>query len=195
MLSGRFPKISLPIETAILDKLFGDSNVPVGKLIMKNGASVYYRVTGGMYFNVITNYPTGSTKEKPLCFDKNIANVIGAILSSDLFFWYQQVYSNNLDLKSYEIESFPIPAAQLTPQVSKEIEKVYALYLADIEKNAIVHQSAAYTVDSFKEYKIRKSKRLIDQLDDLICPLYGLTAEETAFIKNYEIAFRVEEEK
>jgi hypothetical protein len=195
MLSGRFPKISLPIETAILDKLFGDSNVPVGKLTIKKGDSIYYRAAGGMYFNVVTNSPSGSTQEKPLVFEKKIADSIGAILSSSLFWWYQQVYSDNLHIKAPEIESFPIPVTNLTPEVSKAIEKVYALYLADIEKNAIVHQSTAYTVDSFKEYKIRKSKRLIDQIDDLVCPLYGLTAEETVFIKNYEIAFRVEEEQ
>lgn len=45
-----------------------------------------------------------------------------------------------------------------------------------------------------KEYKLRKSKHLIDKLDDLICPLYGLTKEETDFIKNYEIEFRLDDE-
>jgi hypothetical protein len=46
-------------------------------------------------------------------------------------------------------------------------------------------------VSSFEEYKIRKSKKLIDRLDDLICPLYGLTAEQIDFIKNYEIQYRI----
>jgi len=32
---------------------------------------------------------------------------------------------------------------------------------------------------------------LIDRINDLICPLYGLTSEETDFIKNYEIEFRL----
>lgn len=31
-------------------------------------------------------------------------------------------------------------------------------------------------------------------LDDLICPLYGLSKEETDFIKNYEIEFRLDDE-
>jgi hypothetical protein len=48
-------------------------------------------------------------------------------------------------------------------------------------------------IDSFKEYKIRKSKHLIDKIDDIICPLYGLTPEETEFVKSYEIEFRVDE--
>ena len=56
-----------------------------------------------------------------------------------------------------------------------------------IERNVIKHST-------FKEYKLRKSKAFIDELDDLICPLYGLTEEETNFIKNYEIKFRLEDE-
>ena len=68
-----------------------------------------------------------------------------------------------------------------------KINKKYAEYLTDIENNVIHHST-------FKEYKLRKSKKLIDQLDDLICPLYGLTKEETDFIKNYEIEFRLDDE-
>jgi hypothetical protein len=32
------------------------------------------------------------------------------------------------------------------------------------------------------------------KIDDISCPLYGLTKEETGFIKNYEIEFRVTDE-
>ena len=42
-----------------------------------------------------------------------------------------------------------------------------------------------------KEYKIVRSKTIIDEIDDYICPLYGLTEEETDFIKNYELEFRL----
>ena len=69
----------------------------------------------------------------------------------------------------------------------RQIKNKYEEYLEDIERNVIHH-------NTYKEYKLRKSKHLIDQLDDIICPLYGLTPEETEFIKNYEIEFRVDDE-
>jgi hypothetical protein len=192
-LNGRFPKISFPIEKQILKKLFSHKT-NIGSLQKPTGQPIYYRTSGGMYYNVITNYSTESTKEKPLYFDKKIANIIGAILSSNLFWWYQQVYSNNLDLKSYEIESFPIPVENLKPEIVKQIEKCYARYLRDIQKNIVGHQTTEYVnVDSYKEYKIRYSKYLIDVIDDLVAPLYGLTDKELDFIKNYEIKFRVDE--
>lgn len=36
-----------------------------------------------------------------------------------------------------------------------------------------------------------RSKAIIDEIDDYICPLYGLTKTETDFIKNYELEFRL----
>ena len=190
-LTGRYPKISLEIEKTILKKIFSEEKT-IGNLIKEKGNPIYYRTTGGRYFKVITNYSTGSTKEKPIYFDKAIANSIGAVLSSNLFFWFYQIYSNNLDLKTYEVESFAFP--NLNDKAIENLEKLYSDYLIDIEKNANIRTTSgksSYNVSEFKEYKIGKSKHIIDQIDDLICPLYGLTTEETEFIKNYEIEFRL----
>ena len=67
----------------------------------------------------------------------------------------------------------------------RKIEKLYEQYLQSIERHVIERETT--------EYKIRYSKALIDKIDDLICPLYGLTDEERDFIKNYEIKFRIDE--
>jgi len=192
-LHGRYPKISLPIETRILYKLFSIKTKT--KDLQKNdGKTLYYRTTGGRYFKVITNYSTSSTKEKGMLIDKHFCDAIGAILSSNLFFWYYQIYSNNLDLKSYEIESFPIPVNELTEERIKVIEMLYGEYLKDIEENVQIRTTTKYAhIDSFKEYKIGKSKKYIDAIDDFIGPLYGLNKEEIEFIKNYEIEFRLTE--
>ena len=62
------------------------------------------------------------------------------------------------------------------------------------DSKANVRQSSVesrYNVSQFKEYKIVKSKSIIDRIDDYICPLYGLTDEERDFVKNYELEFRM----
>jgi hypothetical protein len=196
-LKGRYPKISYQIEKDILQKIFDANNTPIKNLIRKNGKEIYYRFSGGRYFKVITPYSTKSSAEKALKFDKNIANVVGAILSSNLFFWFYQIYSDNLNLKLYDISIFCIPYKKLleNPDPIKKIEKVYNEYLNDIEKNAIVKKTTQYKkIKKFKEYRIRKSKHIIDKIDDLICPLYGMTEQEIDFIKNYEIEFRLSDE-
>jgi len=190
-LAGRYPKISTEKEFMILEKIFRTGK-ELRNFIDKKGKPIYYRTSGGRYFNVITNYKTNSTKEKPVKFNNKISDFVGAILSSNLFYYYQQVYTNGIDLKQYEIESFPIPVNELNTEKRKEIEIVYKQYLADIEKNANVRVTKVYAnIDTFKEYKICKSKHLINKIDDIICPLYGLTQKETDFIKNYEIEFRL----
>jgi len=196
-LIGRYPKISLDIERNILDKLFR-LKFSLGSLIKKTGSEIYFRFAGGRYFKVITNYPTGSSAERSICLAKKTANSVGAILSSNLFFWFYQIYSDNLNMKNYEIESFKIPVDKLDENTITKLENLYSEYLIDIEKNANIRKvskNSSYNVDTFKEYKIGKSKHIIDKIDDIICPLYGFTEEETEFIKNYEIEFRIREDE
>lgn len=79
-------------------------------------------------------------------------------------------------------------------EILSVFNKLYSRYLEDIETKAnrrIASGDSSYNVDSFKEYKIVRSKAIIDEIDDYICPLYGLTQEETDFIKNYELEFRL----
>ena len=44
---------------------------------------------------------------------------------------------------------------------------------------------------TYREYKIRKSKRIIDEIDDELAKYYGLSKKERDFIKNYELNFRI----
>ncbi|MBF0102266.1 MAG: N-6 DNA methylase, partial [Desulfobacterales bacterium] len=189
-LRGRYPKISYPIERNILLKIFSQKKSLL-EIQKDNGEPIYYRTTGGRYFKVITTYSTGSTQEKAIFFDKDIVKFIGALLSTNLFFWYYQIYSDNLHIKAYDINSFTFPNLIIIEN-KKDIEEIYEEYLKDIEINATVRQTKQYAnIESFKEYKISKSKKIIDRLDDLIGPLYGLSKEEITFLKNYEIEFRL----
>lgn len=154
--------------------------------------TIYYRSTGGRYFKIVTNYSTGSSKEKVLSLAPDYADAIGCILSSNLAFWFYQIYSNNLDWREGEISAMPIPS--LSRNQIRQLCELYRDYLIDIEKNVNVRQTteqSKYQMDTFKEYKIVKSKPLIDKIDDILCPLYGLNKEETDFIKNYELEFRL----
>ncbi len=193
-IQGRYPKISLEIERNILSKIFSNDTT-IGDLLKLKGKPIYYRFAGGRYYKVVTNYSTGSSAERAIIFDKSIANSIAAVLSSNLYFWFYQIFSDNLNLKSYEIEVFGIPVNKFNESVKEKLESVYAEFLKDIERNANVRLTEKYAnIDSFKEYKIGKSKHLIDMIDDIIGPLYGLTKEEINFIKKYEINFRLQDE-
>ena len=190
-LYGRIPKIGSEIEKNILNKLFKQKKL--GTLVKTSGSPIIYRFAGGRYFKVVTNYSNGSSAERTIFFaNKKIADAVGCILSSNLSFWFYQIFSDNLNWKTYEIENFTLP--QLSTVNVEYLDKLYSRYLTDIEAKANVRTTSGestYNVDSFKEYKIVHSKAIIDEIDDYICPLYGLTLEETNFIKNYELEFRL----
>lgn len=194
VLYGRIPKISFSIEHNILTKVL--SKKRLGEYIKAEGSPIVYRFAGGRYFKVITNYSNSSSAERTVYFEDKFANPIGCILSSNLSFWFYQIYSDNLNWKNYEFSEFRIP--DMNDETLEQLELLYLEYLSDIEHNANIRQTnddSSYKVSSFKEYKIGKSKSIIDKIDDLICPLYGLTKEETKFIKNYDIEFRLSGEE
>ncbi|MEY3882425.1 MAG: hypothetical protein RIQ94_3221, partial [Pseudomonadota bacterium] len=159
-LKGRYAKISTKLELDILQKLFSNGNPLIEFYDIISENKIYYRTSGGRYFNVITNYQTGSTQEKSIHVKKELTDFIGAVLSSNLFYFYQQVYSDGLHIKQFEIDTFSIPT--VTQEIAEKIGLAYSDYLIDIETNIINHQTASYSnISEFKEYKINKSKHLI----------------------------------
>jgi hypothetical protein len=190
-LNGRYPKISEKIEINILEKLL-KINTNIKSLKDNSGKNLFYRFAGGRYFKVITNYSTNSSAETNIKLKNNFVDSVGAILSSNLFFWYYQIFSDNLNLKTTEIESFPIPIGNMNEENIITLNELYSLYLTDIEKNVNIRETTRYNnISSFREYRIGKSKKIINQIDDYIFKLYDMNEEELDFIKNYEIQFRL----
>ena len=163
-LYGRIPKIGTEIEQRILVKLSQRTSLgaEVAKLKKDDEVSpVFYRTTGGRYFKVVTPYSTGSTKEKGLLVRKDLQFAIGACLSSSLSFWFYQIYSNNLDWKSSELLSFPIP--DFSESQLSALKTLYEDYLDSIEANSrtlVSSGTSRYLVKTFKVYQIAPSKPL-----------------------------------
>ncbi|WP_448825852.1 Eco57I restriction-modification methylase domain-containing protein [Capnocytophaga bilenii] len=181
---GRIPKIGTNIEQVILRKLLKNNNL-LSNLKTEKGSSIYYRKAGGRYYKIVTKEPTESSAEGSITIENRYLDLVGAILSSNLFYWFWLIHSDWHNMRTSEIENFPIPYNDFNDKKIEQISKLYNIYLADLKKNA------KKTVTGLNVFVARKSKHIIDQIDDLICPLYGLTQEETDFIKNYEIVFRL----
>lgn len=193
---GRYPKVGSNSEIQILEKLFQNQKRVQDYASTKSTEKFYYRAAGGRYFNIVTLTTTGTSAERE--YRAKFATLLAACLSTSLFWFYQQVYTDGFNLKGYEIDNFPVPNFEnMNSETLAKIQHVYYQYLDEIEKNAALKNVAGesrYNVQQFKEYKIVKSKDLIDQLDDLVCPLYGLSREETEYIKKYEAAIRMGKE-
>lgn len=194
--AGRYPKVGRNCEIEILKKLFAASKNVGDYQDLIHGEEVYYRAAGGRYFNIVTRNSAETSAERKIYVQK--PNLIAACLSTTLFWFYQQVYTDGLNLKEQEIAMFPVPDFEKVDcKILKKIEATYTKYLAEIEENTNIKmaaQKSRYNVQKFKEYKIAKSKGLIDELDNLIDPLYGLSESEVEYVKNYELKVRMRSE-
>jgi hypothetical protein len=129
-----------------------------------------------------------------MLFEKRFAKVIGAFLSSNLYFWHQKVYSDNYHLKRADIETFPVPLSKLSDNIIRELKNLYTRYQREVEHCAITRNTDAYSETKIiKEYKLMNARRYPHLIDNIVCQLYGLTPEEREFIRDYEIKFRIEE--
>ncbi len=190
---GRFPKVGSNIEINILRKIFS-IGFNLKSMLLDKGLPIFYRSSGGRYYNIITNYTTGSSKENSFNVIPEYRDIMAAVLSSNLYYWFYHIYSNTLDLKTYELEIFPIPVEDLIKN-QDEIELLYKKYLDDLHKNSIIKQVNYAHIKEYREYYARKSKHLIDKIDLAIKDAYGLTDEEINFIINYDIEFRTDDEE
>jgi type I restriction-modification system DNA methylase subunit len=190
-IKGRYPKISDQIELDILKKLNALPST-LSDYLVDVGLPIYYRAAGGRYFKIITPFSTGSAAEKSITVDESNQMSIGAILSSNLYFWFYQIYSDNLNLKKTELESFPMPSQDQLSTILPELTTVYQEFLTDIQQNVKTRKSENYAhVKSFQEFKLGKSKKFIDQIDLTLAGIFGLTHEELKFIIDYEISSRL----
>lgn len=180
--SGAFCKIGSEIEKNIMNKIY--SNKTKFKELMNGKEEIYYRDTGGRYYDLYTSYSTTkSTTQKS--FKIQNAKAMVALLSSTLFWWFRNAYSEGRHSYIYEFERFPIPT--FDNKTIKELSILGAKYEKDLENNSSL-------IKGVKTYKIRKSKNIIDEIDKLICPIYKLNNKETDFIINFQIEFRADKE-
>jgi hypothetical protein len=194
------PKVGDPIETRIIEKMLAKSFRNVAYYIRNDGAKIYYRVGGGLYWKVFTlespkfilNGVSGhSSRETDISVaDDDCAAALVAALSSDVFWWWYTVTSNVRDLNPSDIQNFPIPEGLVSD------EKVIAKgrkYLADIDQNSFmltrVQQKTGET--KTQSFRINLSKPIIDEIDELLAKHYGFTEEELDFIINYDIKYRM----
>ena len=185
--NGRIPKIGDKIEKDILSKL-SKIKTELGNLYVDKGACVYYRKAGGRYYKVILKEPTYSAAEGNIIVPKKYVDLVGASLSSTLFYWFWLIHSDWHNLRTSELAMFPIPYESYTDKELEDIKKLYESYLSDLNNNSKVMSSG------LKCFYARKSKALIDKIDRYIGKKYELSNAEIEYIINYDIRYRNSDE-
>jgi hypothetical protein len=205
IIKGSLPKIGQEIELAILEKMAGRS--PLCKFTGFGDKALYYHncpvnwIRGTTFIPAFRSDRDGrrvSTQIRRLNFQhEQLRDAAACIINSSLFFWRWLIYSDCYHLTEREIGGFPVDLDLLTQQWGDMLTTLSANLMNDYKNNArertYVYKTSGTVV--YDEFYPKLSKSIIDEIDRVLAQHYGFTGEEMDFILNYEIKYRMGQQK
>ncbi len=164
---------------------------------LKGNARLYYKNTGLRYFSTVTRkppyctingVPSPSSRETALIVDQQLHAPVHCLLLSTTFYCLWQWTSNGRDLNPADIDLVPSPNlkdSRLTA-LSETVEKDY-----ESKARTLVMNNKKTGRIELQSLSPAKSKSIIDQVDEVLAELFGLSPEQTDLIINYDIKYRM----
>jgi hypothetical protein len=132
--------------------------------------------------------PIKSFKELHLNSDEDL-KVLTSVLNSNLFYWFYTLISDCWHLGKWHINKFGI-LPKSVEKIKYELVNCHDKLIKSYKSNRITRFDARINGNLY-EYKISKSKSIIDEIDKVLAKHYGFTEEELDFIINYDIKYRM----
>ena len=117
------------------------------------------------------------------------AAFLGCLLNSSLFYWYYSLFSDCEHVNDDLVKTVPIPdhwAMGCWQDLSEKLS--YAL--TSNAKRKVIRTRQGHFIE-YDEMKASRAKAEIDDIDIALGKIYSLTDEETDFIINYDIKYRM----
>lgn len=193
------PKLGSPIESTILDKLSG--NPRSVSSITGEGKTPLYFHDAILYWIRATDFEPShngytSSHVKSILFDElEKCQLACVLINSTIFYWSWTKLSNCRDLNVAAVLNFPIPTS-FEESSNQHLLQIHKQLMAELLANSVIklrNQRLTGPVH-YREFYPVKSKKLIDQIDSLLGPLYGLRDHELDYIINYDIKYRMGDE-
>ena len=183
------PKIGDDILRVIYDKIHLKAKDLMTYKSLNSLSKLYFKDYGETYWIFPFNFDpclTPVKSFKSIMFETNAIDKIYVSLNSSLFYIFYTIISDCWHLGVWHFTEFPISLKDVDSSKSKELSK-------SMKTNRIVRYDKRAAGDIY-EYKIYKSKHIIDDIDKVLAKHYGFTDEELDFIINYDIKYRMGDE-
>jgi len=118
--------------------------------------------------------------------DSKVAETVGAVLNSSLFFWWFVSVGNGRNITGTDVEQFPV--GDLPASLVDSVPAIFDRLMMDYKTNSFIRKR---TDCEFQEFRPSKSKSIMDEIDRVLAKHYGFTDEELDFILNYDIKYRM----
>lgn len=137
-----------------------------------------------------------SSHYKALNIDPKHAYIVNGLLNSSLFFWWFTIWSDGRDLLTQHVTSFPMALSSFPQNIEQQLQSLVKELMESYEKNSNMKlnlRSGGKYCIRIKEILPKKSKAIIDQIDEIFAGYFGFTEKEKGFIKTFDLKFRVEQ--
>ncbi|MFZ6018451.1 MAG: Eco57I restriction-modification methylase domain-containing protein, partial [Chloroflexota bacterium] len=206
--TGVIPKVGSDVGAQIYRHI---KNAPqkLGELVSYNGSTDYaaYYHNVAMYWIKAYDFlpyfkrekdasPTMSTKLKTLHFKNEIdKNIFLLLVNSSLFYYWWIAQGDEFDVLISEISEFGVHGYETFRQNQRTVATLVKELMDDYQRNSIIKSTALGGARVFyQEFYPRKSRQIINRMDDFIAPIYGLSEEQNRFLKEYDLIWRTDEE-
>jgi hypothetical protein len=220
--SGIVPKIGTQIEHQIIEALkrkSGDKIVeaflkPEGTKIWYHNAPQYWIHAHAEEYLPKVEYYTKYRKDSstgniiPECLKDVRASdqyksisvraehsaIINGLLNSSLFYWWFVIWSDGRHLLAHQINSFPMDPRAFSKNQSNKLKLLVNELMTSYDENSntkINLRSGGYVI-KIKEIIPKKSRNVIDQIDDVFADHFEFSRKEKEFVKTFDIEFRIE---
>ncbi len=199
------PKLDGDISNSILSKLKKEKSIAYN--LSKNSKfKIYFTRKLSWFVQILDSIPIikkvdGSIREpselKKLEFDKQEhRNSTLCILNSSLFYWYLSVWSDCRNLNTGEVKKFNFDPTKVSEKLQNRFKSFKDNLMKDLQNNSKYKQMTFKSVGTLNIqcFYPKKSKAVIDSIDNVVSKHYQFTPEELDYIINYDIKYRMGDE-
>lgn len=176
------PKLGTELDCSIYRKVTTQEESIVS-LLKGNDSPLYINMRAAFWIKAFRKEHKSGEYKEYYCPSKEIADLCMCLLNSSLFWWYWICVSDCWHITNKELRGFTVPSVADYSLISKMAKK--------LERQLEKTKRYVGTKQTEYEYKHKECTSEIHEIDDLICKLYGLTDEETIYIKNFAYRYRV----
>ena len=179
------PKLGITMDTNIYRKInsFDTSLFDLIQSEENSSGSFYLNMRATFWIKAFLNEHYSSEYKKFYCESEDFAYLCFCILNSSLFWWYWICISDCWHITNKELKMFKIPRISDYSQLYKLANK--------LEKELERTKVFVGTKQTEYEYKHKECVGIIHEIDDYINKIYELTDEESLYIKNFALRYRV----
>lgn len=178
-----YPKLGSLLESSIYKKVISNKF----NVLSFTGCDtpLYLNMRAAFWIKSFVLSPYKSTEYKELLFSSNVVHLINIILNSTLFWWFWIKVSDCWHITTKELKLFSIPNIE---NINLEKAKDLSLRLNSALENT---KEKVDTKQTLYEYKHKRCKKIIDEIDEFLSIYYNLTDKELSYIKSYKEDYRL----